>query len=707
MSRASSSAHAALLAEALELHRGGRLDDAAMIYERILAADPAHADAAHLLGLVRFRHGNFDAAIRLIRGAIERHPDNPIYHGNLGNVLKDGGQPADAVTAYRRALELDPGFAEIHNNLGYLLHLDGKITEAIGHYRQAIALRPANFRAQYNLGNALYLIGRSEEAVAAFRAAAALNPEFADTWDHLGTVLQRLGRTSEAESCFRRWTQVAPDSADAFHALALELQRQERIDEAFESYQRAIAARPDFLPAMASALWLAQRMCDWTSAAAYAPPVLRRAAEEPHAVSPFQLMSLPGATREMLRAHARALSATIAAPGAMRHDGMRLDPAPRLRVGYLSSDFHGHPVAYLAAEIFELHDRQRCEVFLFSYGPDDGSAMRRRLETGCDDFIDLAALSDAAAAQRIRDERIHILVDLKGYTADDRPGIAAFRPAPVQVNWLGFPGTMGAGWIDYLIADPVVVPPEHDAEYDEAVVRLPCCYQPNDRRRPSEPTALARDACGLPDTGFVFCCFNQSYKIEPTLFALWMRLLAQLPDSVLWLLEENRWARENLRKEAEGAGVAAQRLVFAPLRPRAEHLARYDLADLVLDTFPYTSHTTGSDALWRGCPMVSLIGETFASRVAASLLANAGLESLIASSYAQYEALALELARDRPRLGALRRRLREQRDSLPLFDSPRFTRSLEDAYRTLWQRYRDGVAPGAFDVREDSLHARQ
>ena len=705
MSRASSPTHETLLAQALELHRSGRLDDAAAIYQRILAEDPAQADAAHLLGLVRFRYNDFDAAIRLIRGAIDRHPDNPIYQGNLGNVLRDAGQPSGAVAAYRRALELDPGFAEIHNNLGYLLHLEGKIAEAIAHYRRAIAMRPANFRAHYNLGNALYLIGRSEEAVAAFRASAALNPDFADTWDHLGTVLQRLGRAGEAESCFRRWTQVAPDSADAFHALALELQRQERIDEAFDAYQRAIAARPDFLPAMASALWLAQRMCDWTSAAAYAAPVLRRAAEEPQAVSPFQLMSLPGATRETLRAHARAMSATVAVASRMRHDGARLEHDPRLRIGYLSSDFHGHPVAYLAAEIFELHDRQRCEVFLFSYGPDDNSPMRRRLEAGCDNFIDLAPLSDAAAAQRIRDERIDILVDLKGYTADDRPGIAAFRPAPIQVNWLGFPGTMGAGWIDYIVADRLVVPPEHDTDYDEAVVRLPCCYQPNDRQRPSGPAALSRVVCGLPESAFVFCCFNQSYKIEPALFALWMRLLAEVPDSVLWLLEENRWAKENLRKEAERGGVAAERLIFAPIRPRAEHLARYEVADLVLDTFPYTSHTTGSDALWRGCPMVSLIGETFASRVAASLLANAGLESLVAHSHAEYEALALDLARDRPRLEALRLRLREQRDALPLFDSPRFARALENAYRTMWQRHRDGTAPGALDVLDDSPDA--
>jgi predicted O-linked N-acetylglucosamine transferase (SPINDLY family) len=693
--------NATLLNQALELHRAGRLDDAAAIYRQLLADDPGHADAAHLLGLVHFRNKDFDSAIRLIRSAVERDPDNPVYRANLGNVLKDAGRMTDAIGAYRRALELHPGYAEIHNNLGYVLQLSGMIDEGIAHYRKAIALRPENYRAHYNLGNALFLTGKSEEAVAALREAAKLNPEFADTWDHLGTVLQRLGRPGEAEVCFRRWIEIEPDSADAFHALALELERQSRIDEAFDCYRRAVALRPDFLPALASALWLAQRLCDWTVTAAYSEQVLGRAAEQPEAVSPFQLMSLPGATRSHLLAHGRALSATIATQEPMRHDIARFGQASRIRLGYLSSDFHGHPVAYLIAEVCELHDRDRFDVFLFSYGPDDGGSMRQRLERGCDRFIDLAPLADDAAAQRIYEERIQVLVDLKGYTADDRPRIAACRPAPIQVNWLGFPGTMGADWIDYLIADPTIVPPEHDADYAEQVVRLPNCYQPNDRQRSSGVAGLSRSACGLPETGFVFCNFNQSYKIEPSLYAIWMRLLIRVPDSVLWLLEENRWSPDNLRKEAARHGVSPERLVFAPIRPLAEHLGRYTLADLVLDTFPYTSHTSGSDALWAGCPVLTIIGETFASRVAASLLRNVGLEQLIASSFAEYEALALDLARDRPRLETLRRHLREHRDTLPLFDSPRFTHGLEAAYRRMWTQFAEGKAPQAFDVRED------
>ena len=687
-----------MLNQALELHRVGRLDAAGAIYEQLLADCPEDADAAHLLGLVRFRNNDVESAIRLIGEALARDPENPIYHANLGNVLKDSGRLAEAIAAYRRALALRPGYPEVHNNLGHALQASAMIDEGISHYRSAIALRPDDYRARFNLGNALFLIGKSEDAIAAFREAATLNPGFASAWDHLGTVLQRLGRPAEAEKSFRRWIEIEPESADAHLALALALQQQERLPDAFDCYKRALALRPDFLPALASALWLAQWLCEWTASAAYSKAVLRRAAEDPGGLPPFQLFSLPGSSRALQMTTARAHPATIAVKEPIRHDIARFDPSSRIRVGYLSSDFHGHPVANLTAEVFELHDRERFEVFLLSYGPDDGGAMRRRLAAGCDRFIDIAPLSDQEAAKRIHDERIQILVDLKGYTADDRPRIAAWRPAPIQVNWLGYPGTTGADWVDYLVADPCIIPQEHDRDYSERVVRLPHCYQPNDRKRPSGAAGLARDASGLAERGFVFCCFNQGYKLEPRVFAIWMRLLDAVPESVLWLLEENRWAKDNLRKAASDHGVSPDRLVFAPVRPLAEHLARYALADLALDTFPYTSHTTGSDTLWAGCPLVTMIGETFASRVAASLLVNVGLGQLVARTFAEYEALALGLACDRPRLDALRRRLRDERGSVPLFDTPRFTRDLEEAYERMWAQFAGGGAPQSFSL---------
>jgi predicted O-linked N-acetylglucosamine transferase (SPINDLY family) len=359
----------------------------------------------------------------------------------------------------------------------------------------------------------------------------------------------------------------------------------------------------------------------------------------------------------------------------------------RLRVGYLSWDFHQHATSYLVAELFELHDRDRFEVFAYSYGPDDGSAIRARIRGGCEHFADVAGESFIEIAQRIRLNRIDVLVDLKGYTLGSRPQILALRPAPVQVNWLGFPGSMGTECVDYILADPFVIPEGAERHYAEKVVRLPDCYQVNDRKREISAFTPSREECGLPAAGVVFCSFNQTAKILPDVFARWMRILKAVPGSVLWLLETNRWASANLRRAATEQGVAAERLVFATRKPLPEHLARYRVADLSLDTYPYTSHTTASDALWAGCPLVTRAGETFASRVAGSILINAGMRELVTDDLAGYERRILELATSPGWLQEIRRKLQASRDSCALFDTPRFVRNLESAYETMFKTF--------------------
>ena len=458
----STSTNAALLNQALELHRAGRLDEAGAIYEQLLTEGPEHADAAHLLGLVRFRNNDFESAIRLIGDALARDPENPIYHANLGNVLKDSGRLSEAIAAYRRALALRPAYAEVHNNLGYALQASGMIEEAISHIGNAIALRPADYRARFNLGNALFLIGRGEDVIAAFREAATLNPGFASAWDHLGTVLQRLGRHAEAEKSFRRWIEIDSESAEAHLALALALQQQERLTDAFDCCERALDCSPiRFRP------WLRRSGSLNGSATGPRPRRTRRPCfavrRRPAAAALSALLVAGSQPRASIDGGARACGddhCKGADPSG--HRAIRRIPTHTRRI---SVERLPRPTrAYLTAEVFELHDRERFEVFLFSYGPDDGSAMRQRLAAGGDRFIDIAPLSDREAAKRIHDERIQILVDLKGYTADDRPRIAADRPAPIQVNWLGYPGTMGADWIDYLVADPSIVPPDHDRD---------------------------------------------------------------------------------------------------------------------------------------------------------------------------------------------------------------------------------------------------
>jgi predicted O-linked N-acetylglucosamine transferase (SPINDLY family) len=364
----------------------------------------------------------------------------------------------------------------------------------------------------------------------------------------------------------------------------------------------------------------------------------------------------------------------------------KLAPTPKIKIGYLSADFHEHATAYLMAEVFELHDHSRFETVAYSYGPDDGSAMRTRLGKAFDLFVDVRSLSNEQAASRIHEDGIDILVDLKGYTAHNRAQILAFKPAPIQVNYLGYPGTMGASCVDYLIGDSILTPQEHADQYAERLILMPNSYQPNDRKRPLSAKP-SRAECNLPESDFVFCGFNQTFKILPEIFAVWMRLLRETPNSVLWLLQANKWAEENLKREAEAQGIDAQRLFFAPRLNLEQHLARQQQADVLLDTLPYNAHTTTSDALWAGVPVVTCMGDNFASRVAASLLNAVGLPELITHNLQDYAALALKLAHQPNELARLRNALVENRNTAPLFDAVKFTQDLENAYKTIWQSH--------------------
>ncbi len=426
-------------------------------------------------------------------------------------------------------------------------------------------------------------------------------------------------------------------------------------------------------------------------------------------MSPFVLLALstPTTARQQLRCSRRWVGRLLKSDGGAGRCLARPRPSvpkSRITVGYLSGNFHSHAVAWLTAELFEKHDRGRFAIFGYSYGPDDRSPMRRRLAGAFDRFVDVKESSFAQAAQRIAADEVDILVDLMGYTKDTRPQILASRPAPIQVNYLGYPGTMGAEFMDYILVDDFVVPPDQQPFFTERLVHLPGCFQANDSQREISSRTPSRAQCGLPEDGFVFCCFNNSYKITPAVFDVWMRLLKAVPASVLWLSEGNRFVSANLRREAKARGVAAERLVFARPEPlMSDHLARHRVADLFLDTFPYNAHTTASDALWASLPVLTLSGRTFASRVAGSLLRTLGLPELITTSLEDYEQAALRLARDRKQLGDLRSRLKANRKTSGLFDGGRFARDLEKAYAAMWDDYASGREPQAFQVTGDSL----
>jgi len=507
-----------------------------------------------------------------------------------------------------------------------------------------------------------------------------LDPQCAETHISLARVLREQGQGLEASACYRRALQLLPNNVNV--PVIAELVRQLQLICLWEDLKD-----------------LSQRVVE---------AVAKDAGGSAAAVDPFLFLALPTSTTahqhrqcasQWVEQHLRLVRCPMSDVRSQHiaHRTSHIAPS-RIKVGYLSADFHEHATAYLIAELIEKHDRQRFAVLGYSYGPDESSPMRRRLVKAFDRFVDLKDVSFGAAARRIQADEVDILVDLKGYTRLSRPQILALRPAPIQVNYLGYPGTMAAPFIDYILVDDFVVPPDQQPFFTEKLVHLPGCYQVNDSQREIAGPTPSRVECGLPQTGIVFCCFNSSYKITPEVFEVWMQLLKTVPGSVLWLLEDNTIAAANLRKEAETRGVAAERLVFAPPLPLAEHLTRHRLADLFLDTFPYNAHTTASDALWAGCLVLTMAGKTFPSRVAGSLLRTVGLPELITTGLLEYQEMALRLARDAECFNDLRARLQVNRATSGLFDGGRFARSLEQAYVRMWEIHTSGQEPQPFIV---------
>ncbi len=683
---------------ALTHHQAGRLDQAAAIYRALLAAHPRHPDALHLLGLIENRQGRACAAVDLIRQAIALRADVPGFRLSLADAHYAQGDWLAAEQACRAAIALDPTLATAHNHLGVMLKGQNRLQDAEQAYRVALQLHPDYTEAWSNLGNVLKQSGKPHAAEQCYREALRRDAKTPETWNNLGNALQHLSRMDEAEAAYRQAIALKPDFVEAWYNLGIVLGESTRLEEAIAAYMQALQYDFGNTSALDELVHLMLRACLWEGLQAALDELMRRFRARQADLNPYSLLDLPATAAEQLQCgKSRAEKIAAAAAPRFAHTPPAALPA-RIRIGYLSYDYRPHPVAFLIGELFTLHDAEKFEVYALSIGPDDASPARQHFRDSCAHFIDLAPLSHIEAARTIHDLGIHVLVDLTGYTTGARTEILAMRPAPIQVNWLGYPATSGAPFMDYIVADRTIIPPELERFYSEAVVRLPDCYQLNDRRRPVAAHTPSRAECGLPAQGLVFACFNHTHKIMPGIFDIWMRLLDKTPGSVLWLLESNALAAANLRREAHARGIDPMRIVFAPRQPLAAHLARYRLADLALDTFPYTSHTTASDALWAGCPLLTRMGETFASRVAGSLLHAAGLAELVTQSFAEYEALALNLASDAARLRDLKQRLEAHRAAAPLFNAPGRVRDLEHAYLQMLVQWIAGKPAAAFDV---------
>ncbi len=722
---------AAVLSRAMELHQTGNLADAEILYRQILKQDERQFDALYCLGMINAQRGQNDAAIEFVDAAVKSNPRSARAYLGLGHVQAAAGRAEQALQSYDRALAIVPQFPEALYGRGNVLQTLKRSTEAAASYSQALALTPDWPEALTNHGNALHELKRYGEALrsydraialmpgvamlhnnrgnllrdmrrwneafASLNAALAIEPRYIDAIINRGNILQDINQPEGALTAFDLALSLEPDHLAALNNRANVLRDLQRHEEAATTVARLLELVPDWDYAPGLLFQSLRHSCDWNNYEQHVAQIVQCVRVGSKADIPFAFLAISDSASDQLQCARTYTANRYPASPAPLWTGERYSH-DRIRVAYLSADLHGHATAYLMAGLFERHDRQRFEITAISFGPDSKDEMRARLQTSFDSFIDVRDQSDREVALLLRDREIDIAVDLKGFTADCRAGIFAHRPAPIQVNYLGYPGTMGADYIDYILADKWVIPVEHQSFYTEKVVYLPDTYQVNDCTRNIAEPAPTRKEAGLPEAGFVFCCFNNNYKITPEVFDIWMRLLARVPRSVLWLLNSNPVSTRNLRREAERRGIAPERLVFAPQVRVDEHLARHRLADLFLDTTPYNAHTTASDALWAGLPVLTVAGDAFAARVAASLLDAAGLAELITHSVERYEELALRLVKNPDLLVDIRAKLARNRMSCPLFDTERFRLHIESAFVTMWQRHQRGEPPAGFAV---------
>jgi len=720
-----------VLQQGFAAHQAGNAADAERLYKRVIRAEPDQFDALHLLGVLKAEHGSLEEADKLIKRALQVNPRSAEALNNRSNVLWSLKRFEDALASCEAALAIRPDYAEALNNRGNILHDLARPEDALVSYNTALALRPNYANALANRADVLRDLQRFEEALESCDRALAISPDLANalanradvlrdlkrydeslaTYDRAllirpgfakalvnrAIVLQDLRRYEEALASYEQALKLDPSNADAYHHLGTALHQLRRLDGAVASYRRAFELDPRHGTARSLYVLLKRQICDWTTAAGDQANLIGALRSGARSILPLVVISTVDdpaiqleAARRYLADNKLAREITLPPPAPVARD--------KIRVGYLSADFRDHTISVSTAELFGLHDRSRFETYAFSLGVDDGGAMRKLMMSSFDRFLDVRSMSDLEVARLMRALEIDVAVDLAGFTDGCRPAILARRPAPIQVNYLGYAGTMGADFIDYIFVDRVLVPADQQTFFSERLVHLPECYLPSDTTREIAEPGAPRSAYGLPEHGFVFACFNNSYKITPAIFDVWMRLLQAVAGSVLWVRSDNEWAVANLRREAEARGVASDRLIVAGRCPLPEHLARYRLADLFLDTLPYTAHSTAVDGLWAGLPVLTCAGRSFAARSAASLLSAIGLPELVTSTLEEYEALALKLARDPDLLGRLRERLARNRSTTPLFDTKRLCRHLEYAYQEMHERWRRGEPPRSFAV---------
>lgn len=662
----------------------GRLPEALDSYDRALSFKPDYIAALAKRGLVLRDMGRLSEALEDTERALALNPNHAEALSNRGVILSDLGRHDDALASYDRALAVARDYPDVWNNRALTLKAMKRLTEALASVERALALHPGFAEAHNNRGIILFDLKRMGEALASYGQALALRPDYAEALNNRAVVLWSLKRFGEALSDCDSALAIRPAFADALYNRGNALLEMSRPEDALDSYEQALDLdrnHPNALSGLANA---AMTIGDWARTAKLAGRLKQDVLAGTSVIQPFVLMGYWDDNELQLRCSQNYVRQTGPGPQPALWKGERY-AHDRIRVAYLSADFHQHVTAALTVEMFEHHDRTQFETIAVSFGPDDGSVMRSRLINGFDRFHDARLQTDREVAALLKRWEVDIAVDLGGHTSGARPWVLAHRPAPVQAKYMGYPGTSGSDFIDYIVADRIVMPPDQDTFFSEKIAALPDTLWVTDSTS-AILTPPSRTEAGLPEMGFVFCCFNHNWKITAPLFDIWMRLLGKVEGSMLWLLQGNEAIRANLRREAEARGIDPMRIIFAGRTTPELHLARQQLADLFLDTLPYNAHTTASDALWVGLPVVTTPGNSFPARVAASILTATGLPELITPDLSAYEALALELASNPERLRAIREKLLQNRRTAPMFDTARFTRNLEAAYRTMLER---------------------
>ena len=681
----------------LHLLELGALESAEACLQRAIKLAPNYAYAHSNLGKLYRKRKSPAVALKHVQHALQLTPNEPLLHVNLAGIYLDLKQTEQAKQAALNAIELSPAQPQAWINLSAALLKQHRSDEAENAACKALGLTDQVPEAWEALGLAMVSQRRLKDAETAFKKSVALNPHSADTWVGLGAMHGLQSHHVQAEAAYRKALELDPGKVEAWVQLGLSLKELKQIDEALNCLRKAYAEEPEIECLLSWKLMTQAAVCDWadwqTESQALATGVQQGSA----LTDPLNLIAFLD-DPQLQRVAAEGF-VQREHPGQAGFVACEPQAQARIRIGYFSADFRDHPVGQLLVELLERHDRSRFEVLGFSLGPESISPLGQRIVKAFDRFIDVSQMSDPELTAYAREQQLDIAINLGGYTAGNRNNVFAHRVAPVQVNYLGYPGTMGAEYMDYLITDSVVCPPGSEAWYTERLARLPHCFMPHDSRQAISEQMPSRREFDLPEQGFVFCCFNNHHKISPEVFDIWMRLLKQVEGSVLWLSDGPDLMKDNLRREACSRGVEAGRLVFARrVEQMADHLARYRLADLFVDTLPYNAQTTACDALWAGVPVLTRTGLSFSSRVAASLLHAIGLPELVTDSPEAYETLALGLAREPTRLQAIRAKLAEQKLTCPLFDTNTLVRDVEKIYTAMYKRVIDGLPPDNIDI---------